>query len=331
MSAVASRLPHPVASCAFWRDYLVTCRLYLSFVSGTAGLVGLALVPSLPPGKLACAVPAFLLSYGFGQALTDVFQTDTDSLSAPYRPLVQGHIAKGQVAAVSLAGLAICAVLLVLCNPWTLIVSGLGVVGLATYTPWKRRWWGGPPWNSWIVACLPLIGVQCGVPGFAAAFAVAGLGWAVASAFFSYATFVLLGYFKDVSADRATGYETLVVRFGWRPALLVSAGNGLLAVAASAALVRGRGAFGPGLAVAGGVALIAWVAGVSLLAVSHVAMGSRHAEDRAYGPIELCVRGYVLLHLGEACLVRPSLSMLAIAFYAGLELALALRPERRQV
>jgi hypothetical protein len=79
------------------------------------------------------------------------------------------------------------------------------------------------------------------------------------------------------------------------------------------------------------VALAAWLAGATLLAAAHLAMWSRHAEDRAYGPIGLCVRGYVLLHLGEACLLRPSLWWLAIACYAGLELALAARPERRQV
>ena len=35
---------------------------------------------------------AFFVSYGFGQALTDCFQTDTDALSAPYRPLVRGLV-----------------------------------------------------------------------------------------------------------------------------------------------------------------------------------------------------------------------------------------------
>ncbi|MBM3297987.1 MAG: penicillin-binding protein 2, partial [Candidatus Aminicenantes bacterium] len=56
--------------------------------------------------RLALGFLPLFLSYGFGQALTDCFQTDTDSLSAPYRPLVRGTISRGQVLAVSLGGLA---------------------------------------------------------------------------------------------------------------------------------------------------------------------------------------------------------------------------------
>ena len=39
-------------------------------------------------------------------------------------------------------------------------------------------------------------------------------GAALLAVFFGYANFVLAGYFKDVDADRATGYHTLPVVFG---------------------------------------------------------------------------------------------------------------------
>ena len=67
-------------------------RPYLLFVSGASGLVGLALADSLVGPSLLVAALPFFLSYGLGQAITDTFQTDTDALSSPYRPLVRGAI-----------------------------------------------------------------------------------------------------------------------------------------------------------------------------------------------------------------------------------------------
>jgi len=146
--------PHPLASPAFWRGFAITLRPYPMFVSGAAGPVGLALGAAC--GTLAAAAFAALFaSYGFGQALTDVFQTDTDALSAPERPLVRGEVGRGAVLAASLVGLPACALVLAVANPWTLVPSTLAVALLATCTPLKRRWWGGPPWNSAAVALLP--------------------------------------------------------------------------------------------------------------------------------------------------------------------------------
>jgi len=90
---------HRLSSVGFWRAYAITLRPYLFFVSGAAGLVGLALT-RLPAPPFLAAFAAFFFSYGLGQALTDVFQRDTDALSAPYRPLVRGELAPGPVLAV---------------------------------------------------------------------------------------------------------------------------------------------------------------------------------------------------------------------------------------
>ncbi len=153
--------PIPWTRAGFWPRYWVTLRPYLFFVSGAAGWVGLALATDLRGWSLASAAGAFFFAYGVGQALTDVFQTDTDAVSAPYRPLPRGEISRASVAGVSLFGLTLCSAVFGLLNPWTLAVSGLAVVGLATYTPMKRRWWGGPIWNSAIMALLPWIGWLC--------------------------------------------------------------------------------------------------------------------------------------------------------------------------
>ena len=218
-------------STGFWTRYWTTLRPYLFLVSGSAGLVGLAAAPGLGPVALAGSLVVFMLGYGLGQAVTDVDQMDTDALSAPYRPLVRGEVRGGDIQAVSLAGFGLALAWLAALNPWTLLPTGLMVAGLITYTPMKRRWWAGPVWNSAIVALLPLTGalVAGGSPLDPPGATVVPV--AMLSAFGTYGTFVLLGYLKDVTADRATGYRTMPVRFG-RRATVVLAGVAVLLMAA---------------------------------------------------------------------------------------------------
>ena len=98
---------YPVYSFRFWRAYFVQMRPYLFFVLGVAGWTGLSLTVNYPQpiGWFWISFFAFLTSYGFGQALTDTFQVDTDTLSAPYRPLSKGVISAKAVRVVSLIGL----------------------------------------------------------------------------------------------------------------------------------------------------------------------------------------------------------------------------------
>jgi 4-hydroxybenzoate polyprenyltransferase len=344
VKGTTSGAAYPIGSAAFWRAYGVTMRPYLCFVSGSAGLVGLALafwdfagpsVLGLAPGAgliaFASAFAALFLTYGLGQALTDVFQTDTDALSSPYRPLTQGRITRAQVLAISLAGLGLCGLVLAWLSLWTVPLSILAVLGLIAYTWFKRRWWGGPLWNAWVVAVLPAIGFLAG-GGQASALGSNRLLWAaMGSVLFSYAVFVLLGYFKDISADRATGYRTLVVVAGWRTATWVSLGFGLAAVASSAWLLARLGAFDgagpPTLA----VALPIWLAGAGSVLSAHPYMLRLRSEREAHRAIAWTVRGFVLLHLGESAVVLPALMIPALLFYALFELVLTRRPERSQV
>ncbi len=84
-------VPYHPFQLNFWYYYLIQMRPYLLFVSGAAGLMGMAVgyerYPDVSPTRLLLAFPPFFLAYGFGQALTDCFQTDTDRISAPERPL----------------------------------------------------------------------------------------------------------------------------------------------------------------------------------------------------------------------------------------------------
>ena len=301
--------PLPISSISFARAYLVTMRPYLLFVSGAVGLVGLSFCGDQSTRRTLAAFAALFLSYGLGQALTDCFQTDTDSISAPYRPLVAGTVSRRQVLAVSMTGLVLVVAVLALLDPRILVPGAAAVMGLLTYTFFKRRWWGGPPWNSWIVALIPLMG-RLTDPGWRPASlarpATAGdaaLLLAVVCVFFGYANFVVMGYFKDISADRATGYRTLPVVFGWRAAAVCGDVLAVLAVApAAAAVALAAPVPAPSLGPAGVSvpSLVALAASVALFVVAQAAM-HRTRDERATGtPIANGVRALVLLCLAVA-------------------------------
>jgi geranylgeranylglycerol-phosphate geranylgeranyltransferase len=316
-------------SWGFVRSYIVTMRPYLLFVSGAAGLVGLAFVEPLPAGRAALAFVPLFLSYGLGQALTDCFQKDTDALSAPYRPLVRGVISTTQVLWVSLAGLSLVVLILAYLNPWILLPGFLAVVGLLTYTYFKRRWWGGPPWNSWIVALLPVMGrlvdhdhglrelIRYGdlrTPAFCLS---------VLAVFAGYANFVVMGYFKDISADRETGYRTFPVAFGWNANAVYGDVTGL-----AAAVLTGW------VVVLTGGGLSAWVvfwAGAALQLYAQIGVHRTRDESAVGGPIANGVRALIFFCLAIALSLKPEWLGFAGIFYIGFELALRLRPEQGQV
>ncbi len=83
---------YPFLSFRFLKAYIITMRPYLMFVSGITGIAGLSFAAELDLFKTLLIFIACFLSYGFGQALTDCFQIDTDSISSPYRPLTQGIV-----------------------------------------------------------------------------------------------------------------------------------------------------------------------------------------------------------------------------------------------
>jgi 4-hydroxybenzoate polyprenyltransferase len=292
------------------------------FVSGAASLAGLAL-GNAPLPQVAAAFVVLFLSYGLGQALTDAFQTDTDALSAPERPLVQGTIDKRTVLIASLAGLTACAAVIMTLSPTAALPAALAITMLVTYTPLKRRWWGGPPWNAAVVALLPLLGRMAAGAGLAAALADAEVRAAMVSSFGTYAVFVLLGYLKDVEADRATHYHTVAVRFGRRAAIVASAAFGALGLAASLWLVE------PRLSVSGGTAL--WSVGAVFLIGAHLLACRSRTDADAWPGIQASVHGFVALHLGEAALIKPRWTWVAWIIFGASIVAMLQRPTRRQV
>lgn len=326
-SAMVTRaVPARPASPAFARAYLTTMRPYLLFVSGFTGLLGMALAPPMALWPALALGAVFFLSYGFGQALTDCFQTDTDALSAPYRPLVRGEVRRRDVLIVSLLGLAASGAVLVAFHPLNVILALAEIAGLATYTWFKRRWWGGPWYNAWIVSLLAGIGYVAG-SGWAGRPLVwrPELGWALALAFFGYANFVLAGYFKDVEADRATAYRTFPVVYGRRAAAWVSDALAVAAVLSLAGLAAAAPR-GPGP-----VWFVFTPAAVLATLLAQIRLHRVRRDADAHGPIALTVHAYLLLCAAATAALAPSLAPGLAAGYFLFLAVLRARPMQEQV
>lgn len=320
---------HTTRFSTFGKAMLITMRPYLLFLSGITGLAGLAAAGHVPPATLIPVFLASFLSYGFGQALTDCFQTDTDAISAPYRPLVRGIIKRRSVLITSVLGLILCSAMFAAGNILNLALGTLAVGGLATYTWFKRRWWGGPWYNAWIVCVLFLMGYFAGSgtgswvrPGFLAPLML--------TVFSGYANFVIAGYFKDIEADRATGYYTFPVVFGRLPAAVVSdlfaAGSvGGLILHLFVVAERWPSAWAGVPAVSFGV----WGA---MLATKGQVLLHLNTEDRtAHIPIRLVVESYVLLLSAAIAALHPWWTVPLLGFYGAFQLVLRFRTEVSQI
>lgn len=317
---------YPVFSLGFWPRYWVHMRPYLLFISGVAALAGMALAEQPEIRRVVLAFVPFFLSYGFGQALTDVFQTDTDKISSGYRPLVRGEISRAAVFTVSMLGFGLSALFIVLLNPWVALLGAGSVVGLLLYTPFKRTWWGGPPWNSWIVALIVVMGYLSA--GGVWSTAPGALKWAIVSAFFAYANFVVAGYLKDVSADRATGYGTFPVRFGWSAAVIYSDITALLGAAAAGLCIWPAVVTGAHTGWLGAVVL---GVGVALNLQAQVGLHKKRDEHAVGGEIAAVVRSMLLYCAAIVLAHQPGWLPAMATFHLAFEVTLRVRPEEAQV
>lgn len=315
---------YPVYSPLFWSAYVVQMRPYLLFISGIAGISGMAMHtnPGAAGWKAYAAAIVFFFGYGFGQALTDCFQTDTDKISAPYRPLSKEIISIRNTVIISCLGLLASGILFYLFHPLCLWLSIAAVFGLATYSYIKKHFWfAGPFYNAWIVALLPIMGYFACMDPVMKTFPSFLLPYAAIS-FFSYANFVLIGYLKDIEADRVTGYKTFPVVFGWDKTILV----GDLFAATALIFFWTRPITGFGATVAGCLASIVMIAGQ---VYGHFTKNK--TEINSVIPVTATVRGFILLHIAITLQFHPNWWIAAMIFYGLFELALYLRPSKLQV
>lgn len=314
----------PVYKLQFWKAYFIQMRPYLLFISGIAGTSGIAFSATewTPSWRIITAFIPFFVGYGFGQALTDCFQTDTDKMSAPYRPLSQGTISIRSVLSVSMSGLILSGILLLILHPMSLWLSVISVFGLVTYSYIKKHFWfAGPFYNAWIVALLPVMGYYTALQPSEKMLSPS-MYISAAITFFSYANFVLIGYLKDIKADKATDYKTFPVVFGWSKTII----TGDILAMVTLLLFWWHG-------ITNMSALIFGIAGSATIIFGQIAahVNKRRNEKAALIPILSTVRSFVLLHIALTLDFQPEWNIFAMLFYACFEITLFLRPSKYQV
>lgn len=323
--SVAVKIP----SFNFARYYWITMRPYLLYVSGITGIVGLSFAPALSVYSTTLLFLTFFLSYGFGQALTDCFQIDTDSISSPYRPLTQGLIRKNDILIVSLIGLCIIGIILTAFAAINLFLTAIAVFGLATYTYFKKRWWAGPFYNAWIVSLLCIIAFVAG-GGDVNPVKDMKFYLTIFVVFFGYANFVLSGYFKDISADRKTGYNTLLVVYGLKISKIVSD-----AFAALTILLCGTTlylSYNPALIFSiYTYSLIFFVTGTLISVIAQVRLHKVQNESEAHRAISPVVHAYILFLCSIAIIQKPNWAVFLTIFYLGFIGTMNLRPMKEQI
>lgn len=312
----------------FLKAYIITMRPYLLYVSGITGIAGLAFTTELTIAKIILVGLASFLSYGFGQALTDCFQIDTDSLSSPYRPLTQGVVSKKDFLALSSAGLLFCISIFTNYNPINILLGILSGFGLLTYTYFKKKFWSGPFYNAWIVVLLCIMAFLCG-PNEFSKIIKSDFAFVILVVFFGYANFVLSGYFKDIEADRATGYITLPVKYGRKVSTIVSDLFAFLMLffAAIIILLEAQKVQFTSLI----PATLFLALGLTLAIISQLQLHRVRTDDASHSAITLAVHSYVLTLSGLASIKHPEWSLFLVLFYIGFNLTMLARPAKNQI
>ena len=320
---------HKTASFAFAKAYFITMRPYLLFVSGVTGICGMSYIDNLSVSKSILIFLASFLSYGFGQALTDCFQTDTDSISSPYRPLTQGRISKTQVLIVSITGLVLCISVFTFYNSVNLLLGILSGIGLATYTYFKRKFWSGPFYNAWIVGVLFLMAFLSG-SDLSMITENHKLVYGLSAVFWGYANFVLVGYFKDVEADRATGYNTFLVVFGRRLSSIASNIFGVLTILSVIFVFSYSNSF-ERILEQSSVQIIILALGILIMFLCQLLVHFIKQDDESSNAISLSVHAYILLLTSIIVLNKNEWIIPMIIFYVLFNLTMIFRPAKNQI
>ena len=144
----------------------------------------------------------------------------------------------------------------------------------------------------------------------------------MAITFFSYTSFVLIGYLKDIEADRATGYKTFPVIFGWKRT--VNVGH-VIALVTLFLFWYSYNLYSYGL--------VFGIAGSLILIAGQVQASYSENEDEkdALIPILSTVRSFILLHIAIVLNFQPQWWFPMLLFYGLFEIVLFYRPSKYQV
>ena len=223
-----------------------------------------------------------------------------------------------------------CISILTYFNPLNILLGALSGVGLITYTYFKRKWWAGPFYNSWIVLVLFLMAYLAGLGSTHLDFSNLIFITAIFTVFFGYANFVLTGYFKDIEADRSTAYNTLPVVFGRKISAIVSDVFGIIVSTSVFALVIAL-AFDSFPYQTIIKALIFLYTGIGVSIFTQMNLHCVNSDADAHRAITPCVHSYILLLSGIAILNNPDWFTYLLIFYILYIITLKLRPARNQI
>jgi 4-hydroxybenzoate polyprenyltransferase len=132
-----------------------------------------------------------------------------------------------------------------------------------------------------------------------------------------------MGYLKDVSADKKTGYRTFPVVFGWKATAVYS---DILALAA--AIFTGLTLYKTSANILG---IAIFLIALAMNGFAQVKIHRTHDEDKAHAPIANVVRAFILYSLAVVVALKADWLGFMAVFYLVFEAALKYRPEKKQV
>ncbi len=216
-----------IKPAGFIKAYIKSMRLYYSFITGMAGLVGIsyyqfmayhseysAVYEPTPMPELILILVILFLSWGINQIYNDYLGLEEDRINAPERPMVTGELNSKLAVAVS-TFLMIVAFFItwIFLEKLAIIPLVLGVFLNIIYEYAKGHGvWGNIIFGLMISACT-MFGFFAAGPVDLATFdpgpVLLLLFVALINGLMTFYT-----YFKDYTGDKAAGKKTLIVKFG---------------------------------------------------------------------------------------------------------------------
>ncbi|WP_049925231.1 geranylgeranylglycerol-phosphate geranylgeranyltransferase [Halopiger goleimassiliensis] len=176
---------------------------------------------------VAAAVVATGLAVGAGNAINDYFDREIDRINQPDRPIPRGAVSPRGALAVSIVLFAIAVGLTLLLPLPAIVIAGVNLVALVTYTQVFKGLPGlGNALVAYLVGSTFLYGA--GAVGDVAPAVVLGILAAVATL-----TREIVKDVEDVEGDREEGLNTLPIAIGERRALWIAAALLVAGVVAS--------------------------------------------------------------------------------------------------
>jgi 4-hydroxybenzoate polyprenyltransferase len=170
---------------------------------------------------------------------------------------------------------------------------------------------------------------ECGEIGFENLSSLSFI-FVVVSVFFGYANFVLSGYFKDIEADRATGYITLLVKYERKVAAYISDVFAFLMIFFGLMVIlHETKRFN--MTLFSNPALLFLIASLILTIIGQILLHKVQTDVEAHPAIALVVHSYILQFGGLALLRKPEWLFFLIVFYVGFNVVMKLRPVKNQI